>query len=165
MKKIVLNLDGAKAIAVLHEREMPKTCKAIWNLLPLKGKSIHANWAGRETMLHLEGAKYVKLEQEGAKRAPGPGHISYFFRAPGVLRGQQAAYNEEFKRGLCELAIYYGAEAPSMRDVGREPDPERSVNNWFASFEMPVPVKFVQKCDDLNFTGMNILTITRYRGA
>jgi len=163
VKKIVFELAGAKAVAVLREAETPKTCRAIWNMLPLTNKSIHANWAGREIMVHLEGANYVRLEQEGDRKAPGPCCIEYFNRVPGVLRGSQAAYNEQSLRGLCEFAIYYGDEAPPMKDPAREPEEHRSVNNWFASFVQPVPIKFVEACEKLNFTGMKTLTVRKLR--
>lgn len=169
MRKIILELEGAKTVAVMHEKDMAKTCRAIWKLLPLRGKSIHANWAGREIMLHLEGESYVKLEQEGPKQRmpivthPAAGHISYFYREEGVLRGIQQAYSERFRRELCELAIYYGAAAPRMRDIGREPE-GCAISNWFASFVMPIPLEFVRKCDDMRFSGLKTLTIRRAKG-
>ena len=163
MKKIVFELAGAKAVAVLRETETPKTCRVIWNMLPLASKSIHANWAGREIMLHLEGPNYVELKQEGDKNPPSQCCIEYFYRTPTVLRGTQSAYSNQFRRGLCELAIYYGDEGPSMKDPGREPDRHRIVNNWFASFVQPLPTEFVKACDSLNFTGMKTLTVRKLR--
>ncbi len=171
MRKIEFDLDGSKAIALMRENEVPKACEAIWNKLPLSGMSIHAKWAAREFMLHLSGESRIILKQEGpgmgiaglSESAPplGVGRISYFYRAPGVLRGVQRDYAPEFQRELCEFAIYYGNSASSIQDPGRQPDPSKSVSIWFATFEEPIPSDFVAKADAMQYEGLKPLVIRR----
>jgi len=172
MRKMEFELDGAKAKAIMLEDAVPKTCEAIWNKLPLSGMSIHAKWAAREFMLHLSGKNRIILKPEGPSaeediagtlhQVPfGMGRISYFFREAGVLRGVQRDYSPEFQRELCEFAIYYGHGAPSIQDPGRQPDPTKSVNIWFATFEEPIPKDFVAKADAMQYEGMKPLAIRR----
>jgi hypothetical protein len=171
MRRIEFDLDSAKATAVLLEDLVPKTCEIIWNKLPLSGMAIHAKWAAREFMLHLGGKNRIILEPEGPSKESvagtlesvpfGAGRVSYFYRQAGVLRGVQRDYSPEFQRELCEFAIYYGHGAPSMQDPGRQPDPTKSVNIWFATFEEPIPKDFIAKADALNYEGVKPLVVRR----
>ena len=78
-RKNVFELGGARAIAEMHDDDVPKTCDAVWNILPVEGMSIHANWVGREIMLHLEGEKVLRLPPEGPRtRGTARGDIGYF---------------------------------------------------------------------------------------
>jgi hypothetical protein len=172
MRKIEFDLDGAKAKAIMLDAAVPKSCEAIWNRLPLTGMAIHAKFAAREFMLHLGGKNRIILEPEEPRgtesvaglldRVPfGVGRISYVYRQPGVLRGVQRDYSPEFQRELCEFAIYYGHSAPSLQDPGRQPDPTKSVNIWFATFEEPIPKDLIAKADALNYEGLKPLEIRK----
>ena len=170
MRRIEINLDGAKATAVLRDEEVPKACETIWNRLPLSGMSIHAKWAAREFMLHFGGENRIILEQEGPNfrilglepALPfGLGKIFYSYRAPGVLRGIQRDYGSESQRDLCEFAIFYGHSAASVQDPGRQPDPGKSVHIWFATFEEPIPKDLIAKADAMQYEGLKPLTVRR----
>jgi len=174
VRKIVFDLDGAKATATMRDEVVPKACEAIWRKLPLSGMSIHAKWAAREFMLHLSGENRMILEQEGTRDASdieieglgetphfGAGQIFYFHREPGVLRGVQRDYAAEFQRELCELAIFYGHSGPSLQDPGRQPDPSKQVSIWFATFDEPIPRDFIARSDAMQYEGNKPLTVKR----
>jgi len=42
-RKVELEIEGAKALAVMHDDLTPKACDAIWDKLPLEGPAIMAN--------------------------------------------------------------------------------------------------------------------------
>jgi hypothetical protein len=86
---MLFELGGAKAVAEMLDDVVPKTCDAVWKILPVEGMSIHANWASREIMLHLAGDKILRLPAEGQLRrgTTAPGDIVYFWRSPQMSRG------------------------------------------------------------------------------
>jgi hypothetical protein len=168
-RRIEFEIEGARALAVLHDDLTPKACDAIWAKLPLEGMTIMAKWACREIMLHLTGDMYLELEQEGPRALyTAPGDIRYFLRGPSLL-GSQKEYIPEFQRSLCELAIYYGKPTPSPYDPGRRMDE----NRWelrptiprtvvsFAHFKLPLSKDFYLKCEEIRH-GRKKLTIRRY---
>jgi hypothetical protein len=164
-RKIVFELNGTRAIAEMHDEEVPKTCDAVWKILPVEGMSIHANWAGREIMLHLEGDKYLQLPPEGPRTqgALAPGDIGFFYRAPGLARGKQAAYSEQMRRGLSEFAIFYGSPAGgglAAVDPARRGDEKRFVSTKFAHFVNP-PREFLLKCEEIRHKGLQKLVVKR----
>ena len=153
-RKIEFEIEGAKALAIMHDDTTPKACDAIWNKLPLEGPAIMAKWACREIMLHLAGDMYIELESEGqdssgknALEHRGPieksleerekqlhtqtfrnlsvrPRLGYFLRGPGLL-GAQKEYAPEFQRRLCEITIYYGLSTGSPGDPGRNMDQDK----------------------------------------
>jgi len=168
-RKMEFEIEGAKALAVMHDDLTPKACDAIWEKLPLEGMSIMAKWACREIMLHLTGDMYIELEQEGPKLLyTAPGDIRYFFRGPSLL-GSQKDYTPEFQRKLCEFAIYYGTPTPSADDPGRMMDEDKweakptipRIHVPFSHFERPIPRDFYLKCESIRH-GRKKLTIRRY---
>jgi len=169
-RKIVFELGGTKGVAEMYDEEVPKTCEAIWKILPVEGMSIHANWAGREIMLHLEGDKYLQLPPEGGRSRGGglaPGDIGFFYRAPGLARGKQAAYSEQMRRGLSEFAIFYGNPSGgglAAQDPARRGDSTRFVSTKFAHF-IDTPPEFLEKCEEIRHKGLQKLVVKRLEGA
>ncbi|MFH0848423.1 MAG: DUF3830 family protein [archaeon] len=164
-RRFVINLDGAEATAVMHDKEMPKTCDAMWNLLPIEGvRSIHANWANREIMLHLTGKYLVRLPQEGPETTgpTAPGDIRYFYRAPQMSRGVQKAYDAQFSRELSEWAIFYGQPSGGEGDPirSRPKQPGLSVHMLFATFE-EIPDDFLLKCYKERTRGLQPISVRR----
>jgi hypothetical protein len=166
-RKIVFELNGTKAVAEMHDEEVPKTCDAVWNILPVEGMSIHANWAGREIMLHLEGEKILRLPPEGPRtRGTAPGDIGYFYRAPGLLRGKQAAYSAQFQRELSELTIFYGDPAGgglAAQDPARYGRESGLITMKWATL-IDTPREFLQKCDEIRHKGLQKLVLRRLEG-
>ena len=169
MRKIVFELGGTRAIAEMLDDVVPKTCDAVWNILPVEGMSIHANWASREIMLHLQGDKILRLPAEGHARrgTTAPGDIVYFWRSPQMSRGKQLAYSSQFQKELSEFAIFYGdpaggglaAEDPPR--TGR--DSNLQVSTLFARF-IDAPPEFLRKCEEIRHKGLQKLVAKRFEG-
>jgi Protein of unknown function (DUF3830) len=165
---MLLDLDGVQATATLFDEHAPKTCEAIWNVLPVTGRSIHANWSGREIMLHLEGDKVLRLPQEVPVHSNFiyEGDIHYFYRASSLSRGKQLAYSAQFQRELSEFAIFYGepaGEGVSAYDPPRAPHTDAlHVVCKFATLDRPIPREFKMKCESLRHEGLKPLTVGRY---
>ena len=166
MRKMLLELGGTRAIAEMHDDVVPKTCDAVWRVLPVEGLAIHANWSSREIMLHLHGEKILRLPPEGPGRrgTTAPGDIVYFWRSPQMSRGKQLAYSSEFQRELSELAIFYGDPAGGGRAAddparsGRESDLQ--VATLFATL-IDAPKEFAQKCEEIRHNGLQKLIVKR----
>jgi hypothetical protein len=166
---MLFELGGAKAVAEMHDDIVPKTCDAIWKILPVEGMSIHANWASREIMLHLQGEKLLRLPPEGPRRrTTAPGDIIYFWRSPQMSRGKQLAYSAQFQRELSEFAIFYGDPAGgglAADDPARDgKDSDLQVTTLFASF-VDVPKDFRLKCEEIRHNGLQKLVVRRLEGA
>jgi hypothetical protein len=131
--------------------------------------SIHANWASREIMLHLQGEKVLRLPPEGPARrgTTAPGDIVYFWRSPQMSRGKQLAYSSQFQRELSEIAIFYGdpaggglaAEDPTRTGT----DSELQVSTLFATF-IDIPSEFAYKCEEIRHNGLQRLVVKRLEG-
>ena len=165
MRKLLFELSGASAIAEMHDDIVPKTCDAVWDILPVEGMSIHANWASREIMLHLAGDKILRLPPEGpdSHGIIAPGDIVYFWRSPQMSRGKQLAYSAEFQRELSEFAIFYGEPSGGglgANDPGRGRGDDLEVKTLFATF-VDLPPEFVDKCDEIRHDGLKKLVVKR----
>jgi hypothetical protein len=145
VRKILLDLEGEKATATLLDKFSPKTCDAVWGMLPVEGKVIHANWSGREIMLHLEGEKLLRIPSERRHRSHivAPGDIFYFWRDAQLSRGKQLAYSAQFQRELSEFAVFYGEPCGEGLEAD---DPARQLRQTeltsltkFAVLDKPIP--------------------------
>jgi len=169
LNKILLTLDGVEATGTLYNEHVPRTCEALWNILPVSGKAIHANWSGREIMLHLEGEKVFRPPQEVKIHSNfiREGDIHFFYRAGSLSRGKQLAYSAQFQRELSELAIFYGSPAGEMLaayDPARTPhESGKHVLAKIGSLDMPIPEEFKRKCESTRHEGVKPLTVARYR--
>ncbi len=168
MRKMLFELNGAKAVAEMHDDVVPKTCDAVWKILPVEGMSIHANWASREIMLHLQGEKILRLPAEGpVRRTTAPGDIVYFWRSPQMSRGKQLAYSSQFQRELSEFAVFYGDPAAgglAADDPAREGRTSKlQVSTLFATF-IDLPREFLQRCEEIRHKGLQRLVVSRLEG-
>src|SRR5687768_2378741 len=163
-RRAVFELAGTSAVVQMHDEEVPKTCDAIWDILPVEGMSIHANWAGREIMLHLEGDKVLRLEPEGPRaRCIAPGDVGYFFRSPRLLRGKQAAYSAQFQRELSELTIFYGDPAGgglNAQDPARYGRETGLITMKWGTLDDPSP-EFLRQCEEIRHKGLKKLVLRR----
>lgn len=105
-RTIEITVDNVSATAVLFDYEMPRTCDAIWDILPLSAPGTHGIWVGREVWLPLDGDKFLKLKQENEHPLfVLPGDLCYAYRQPHLSRGKTSGRDE-----LAEIAIYYGRD-------------------------------------------------------
>lgn len=73
-KEIAIVAGKERAVAVMLENEAPKTCDAIWNLLPVGGTATHAKISGEEIMLMVP----LLIDSENPTSCPDPGDICYW---------------------------------------------------------------------------------------
>ena len=169
MRKMVFELAGTRAVAEMLDDVVPKTCDAVWNILPVEGMSIHANWSSREIMLHLQGDKILRLPPEGPTRrgTTAPGDIVYFWRSPQMSRGKQLAYSAQFQRELSEFALFYGEPAGGGLAADDPPRTGRAsnlqVSTLFARLIDASP-EFLRKCEEIRHSGLRKLVVTRSEG-
>ncbi len=77
MRNIELNLEGVTVVARLLEKEAPKTCQALWSILPFEDMVIHSHWSGgrlhttSHPKLSLDASRYPLVENPSAHQAPG----------------------------------------------------------------------------------------------
>jgi hypothetical protein len=100
--EILLPDDGVKAVATLLENEAPKTCKAVWDALPIKGELLHAMLSGNEVFILLEGKAMIKVEPENQIYHVIPGDVAYFYSHWGDAKYLKD--NPEF----AEIVVIYG---------------------------------------------------------
>jgi hypothetical protein len=165
MRRMLFELSGTTAVAEMLDDVVPKTCDAVWEILPVEGMSIHANWSSREIMLHLQGEKILRLQPEGPTRrgTTAPGDIVYYWRSPQMSRGKQLAYGSQSQRELSEFAIYYGDPAGggmAADDPVRMRRPDLQVQTLFARF-IDTPNDFVRACADIRHHGVQRLMVRR----
>ncbi|MGA2783981.1 MAG: DUF3830 family protein [Candidatus Bathyarchaeia archaeon] len=167
-RKIILDLEGETATATMLEKFAPLTCEAVWNILPVEGRAIHANWSGREIMLHLEGEKLLRIPSERRLRSHfvAPGDIVYYWRDAQLSRGKQLAYSSQFQRELSEFAIFYGDPCGEGLEAD---DPSRQLrqvsltsHTKFASLDKPIPEGFLKKCEANRHEGLKRLVVSRF---
>jgi uncharacterized protein DUF3830 len=166
MRKMLFELNGTTAVAEMLDDVVPNTCDAIWDILPVEGMSIHANWSSREIMLHLEGEKVLRLPAEGPRRrgTTAPGDIIFYWRSPQMSRGKQLAYSAQFQRELSEFAIFYGdpsaggMAADDPVRMGRDSDLQ--TQTLFARF-VETPPDFLMACESIRHNGLQKLVVRR----
>ena len=73
-QQIEIIVGNEKAVAVLLEKDAPRTCKAVLNALPLTGGLVHAKFAGGEFFF----ATPIFEELENPVRKQNPGNICYW---------------------------------------------------------------------------------------
>lgn len=99
--------EGIVVEAVLLEKEAPKTCKVIWENLPLEGRAHHAIYSGSEIAMRIDYSIYC--EQENATSRVLPGEVAYYFEQAGRLL--------PYPEGVSEVCIFYDRDScPSMPD-------------------------------------------------
>ncbi|MCC7355465.1 MAG: DUF3830 family protein [Anaerolineae bacterium] len=67
--------ESILAVAELWEERAPKTCEAVWNMLPVTGHFHHAIYSGAELAMILP--KFVDLGEENATTAVLPWEIGF----------------------------------------------------------------------------------------
>lgn len=74
--------EGVSVEVELLEKEAPKTCKLIWDNLPVAGKAIHLSLSGNAVSLPLDAS--IRLEEmENASSRLMPGEMGYYFTKGG----------------------------------------------------------------------------------
>lgn len=136
--------DDVVARARLLEEDAPRTCEAIWEVLPVEGLARHGIYSGSEVLLFIP--PEVQPPRENAISRVRPGDVGYYsFDERGEAGGTQP---------VAEIAWFYGPDArPSM------PDGPVAVN-LFARFDEGFDA-LVDLCERMRLEGAKALRISR----
>ncbi|HXV65026.1 MAG TPA: DUF3830 family protein [Vicinamibacteria bacterium] len=97
--------ENVSAVAILLEREAPRTCRLILEQLPFEGELLHGIWSGPETYLPIDPTILAPAEHQATSLVPGD--IGYF-----ALEGGRLV---DWPENFAEVLFAYGRGArPSM---------------------------------------------------
>jgi hypothetical protein len=104
---IALEKRGVSCVARLLDDEAPRTCKAIWESLPLGGDAYHAKYARNEVYTLVPRFAPEEPGIENPTVTPIPGDVMYFSFEPWQLAAGSHGYAEQHGQTV-DLAIFYG---------------------------------------------------------
>ena len=104
--ELVLKQKGIRAIATFLEDAAPRTCAALWDMLPIDGETFHAKWAGRE-LYTLVPPPAALPGLENATIMPIPGDLLWFDVSPDSI-DLPIEMRKANPRGLVDIAVFYG---------------------------------------------------------
>jgi hypothetical protein len=79
--RLLFPSEGVSAVADLLEEGAPKTCAAVWSVLPVAGEAHHAIYSGSECVLLLP--ETLRVEAENATASVAPGDVGFAWFQPG----------------------------------------------------------------------------------
>ncbi len=140
-------VDGPEVTATLLEDQAPKTCEAIWQLLPLKVSVIHDIWSGRQIFAPLDSSPGIPPENLSMYAVPGD--LYYYERPAHLDRGRPYGRLE-----MAEVGIVYGRDSQPWGPRGPK------VVNAFATITDGLST-FAEMCERMITEGSKPLEITR----
>ena len=107
--EITLKKRGVSCVAQLLDDLAPKTCKAVWNVLPQEGDTFHAKYANNEIYTLVPPFADPEIGLENPTILPIPGDLLYIFFAPGLIT-RPDVLDASHRTGLVDLALFYGRD-------------------------------------------------------
>jgi hypothetical protein len=138
--ELSLNQKKVRAVATLLEDEAPRTCAALWDLLPIDGDTYHAKWAGRELYTLVPPPK-AGPGSENATIMPIPGDLLYFDVPPDSI-DIPVEMRKANPTGLVDVAVFYGRNSFLLSPQGFMP------GNLFATITEGLP-EYARACGEL----------------
>jgi hypothetical protein len=109
---ITLEKRGVSCVAQLLDQQAPRTCKAVWEGLPLGGDAYHAKYARNEVYTLVPRFAAEEPGIENPTVTPIPGDVMYFSFEPWQLTPGSHGYGEQDTprqhEQTIDLAIFYG---------------------------------------------------------
>ena len=108
VKRIRISFPEANvaARADLLDEDAPKTCEAIWSILPIKATALHDIWSGHQIFVFLNSTRVIEYENVPRLLDVNPGDLFYYYRKPHYFRG--APYG---KVEASEIGIVYDRDS------------------------------------------------------
>ena len=100
--------ENIESAADLFEGNAPKTCRAIWDALPVEGELNHAIWSGPETYLMIDPS--IRIGPDNQTVQTQAGEIGYY-----TVPGGQIV---DWPQDLAEIAFFYGRGARPHMPTG-----------------------------------------------
>ncbi|MHA1388934.1 MAG: DUF3830 family protein [Candidatus Thorarchaeota archaeon] len=132
-----MQLEGSNAIAIaiMNEKDAPKTCDAFWSVLPIELESLHSSWSGECLLVVPCGVDVRDINpQENQTIFVGPGEIALFTPVE-------------------ELLVFYGRGQPRWRNG---PTPSTAFAKITQGLE-----EFAAECSKMTREGSKKLIIRR----
>lgn len=141
---ITLERRGVSCVAQLLDKDAPRTCDAVWNVLPQSGPVHHAKYARNEVYTMVERFIDTPIGLENPTVTPIPGDVVFFDFHGGMLdRSFKEEKGLEALPGVIDLAIFYGRNNILLNgDVGWVP------GNVYASIVEGLPA-MAEACNDV----------------
>lgn len=109
--EISLPKHGARCVARMLDDEAPKTCKAVWDALPLEHNVFHAKYARNEIYTLVPAFSAEEPGRENPTITPIPGDVAYFSFEPWQLatpgHGYEAGTGYLDEPMIIDLALFY----------------------------------------------------------
>ena len=105
--EVKLRRRDVRCVALLLDKEAPKTCEAIWQALPLEGEVFHAIHVGTEFYTLVPPFAEKEPGFENTTIVPKPGDLMYFYLPPGARVPEEAEHLAAAGRGIADLAVFY----------------------------------------------------------
>jgi Protein of unknown function (DUF3830) len=89
-RHIEVEVGGARARAILHDREAPVTAEALWEALPIEGDLLQSRWSGETTFAVVDALRRpdLPLENRATFMCPGTIHVGATKGNLGIPYGQ-----------------------------------------------------------------------------
>ena len=109
---VTLEKRGVSCVARLLDEDAPRTCRAVWEALPLGGDAYHAKYARNEVYTLVPRFAAQEPGIENPTVTPIPGDVMYFSFEPWQLAPGSHGYGAQDaplrQRQTVDLAIFYG---------------------------------------------------------
>lgn len=142
--RLVLPDQNVTAVAELLEADAPKTCRTLWDALPLEGVLNHGIWSGPETYLMIDPS--IRIDPENQTVQTQAGEIGYYTAEGGRIA--------DWPDDLSELAFFYGRGARPAMPTGPV------AVNLFARITDNLD-GFARACDEIRRSGVTTLRVER----
>ncbi len=103
-KQIAIKLGKAVLTGRLLEKDAPKTCKAVWDRLPLEGQAMSSIVSGSEVFLTLDRSLGIPFENQTIY--PIPGDIVFYLQPTSYVDAEVKGH----ERHRETIGIAYGRE-------------------------------------------------------
>jgi uncharacterized protein DUF3830 len=144
--KITLERRGVSCVAQLLDKDAPRTCEAVWSVLPQGGEIWHAKYARNEVYAMVPRFELPDgpVGMENTTVTPIPGDVVFFDFHGGMLdRSFKEEKGIDALPGVIDLAIFYGRNNLLLNgDVGWVP------GNVYATIIENLPA-MAEACNDV----------------
>ena len=138
--------EGVSATADLLEDRAPETCRAVWDHLPLEGRTVHGMYSGPELFIRADHLPDVPAENQIHRALPGD--VGYWCQQGGRYYGNDVR--------VVEVVFIYNRGAAIMG-----PDGQPTWVNLFARIREPGSEAFYAAARKVRTEGPRTLRIER----
>ena len=147
-----LHRTGVTAVAELLEDQAPRTCRYVWDALPITTTTCHGKRSGAEIYFLIPPLE-DNPGKENATIFPIPGDVCFQWFPTGY-REMPRHVDVDISRGLFDILIFYDRDSQPVSPEGPTPA------NIFATIVENLPA-FARGCEDVWLSGCDTITMDR----